>query len=56
MTYAEITGEGEAFMAELFPKHEQHLHELMSVLSPQEKEQAITLLKKIGLSIKDLSY
>ncbi|HBT74244.1 MAG TPA: MarR family transcriptional regulator [Lysinibacillus sp.] len=56
VTYAEITGEGEAFMAELFPKHEQHLHELMSVLSPQEKEQAITLLKKIGLSIKDLSY
>lgn len=56
VTYAEITPEGEAFMGELFPKHEQHLHELMSVLSPEEKEQAITLLKKIGLSIKDLSY
>ncbi|KPN96674.1 MarR family winged helix-turn-helix transcriptional regulator [Lysinibacillus sp. ZYM-1] len=56
VTYAEITDEGEAFMAELFPKHEQHLHEIMSVLSSEEKEQAITLLKKIGLSIKDLSY
>jgi len=56
VTYAEITDEGEAFMADLFPKHEQHLHEIMSVLSSEEKEQAITLLKKIGLSIKDLSY
>lgn len=56
VTYAEITEEGEAFMRELFPKHEKHLHELMSVLSPEEQEQAIILLKKIGLSIKDLSY
>ncbi len=56
VTYAEITDEGEAFMGELFPKHEQHLHEIMSVLSSEEKEQAITLLKKMGLSIKDLSY
>lgn len=56
VTYAEITDKGEAFMAELFPKHEQHLHELMSVLSFEEKDQAITLLKKLGLSIKDLSY
>ncbi|MEQ6354313.1 MarR family transcriptional regulator [Lysinibacillus sp. KCTC 33748] len=56
VTYAEITDKGEAFMAELFPKHEQHLHELMSVLSIEEKDQAITLLKKLGLSIKDLSY
>ncbi|MFJ6210702.1 MarR family winged helix-turn-helix transcriptional regulator [Lysinibacillus sp. NPDC092081] len=56
VTYAEITDKGEAFMGELFPKHEQHLHELMSVLSVEEKDQAITLLKKLGLSIKDLSY
>ncbi|MBG9455381.1 transcriptional regulator [Lysinibacillus sphaericus] len=56
VTYAEITDKGEAFMAELFPKHEQHLHELLSVLSIEEKDQAITLLKKLGLSIKDLSY
>lgn len=43
-------------MSELFPKHERHLHELVSVLSVEEKDQAINLLKKLGLSIKDLSY
>jgi len=56
VTYAEITEKGEAFMGELFPKHERHLHELVSVLSAEEKDQAINLLKKLGLSIKDLSY
>lgn len=56
VTYAEITEEGKAFMAEVFPKHEQHLHELVSVLTNEEKDIAIKLLKKLGLSIKDLSY
>ena len=56
ITYAEITEEGSAFMAEVFPKHEARLHELLSVLSNEEKLQAIELLKKLGLSIKDLSY
>lgn len=56
ITYAEITEEGEAFMADIFPAHEQKIHELMAALSPEEKEQAIELMKKIGLSIKDLSY
>lgn len=56
VTYAEITKEGEAFMAEVFPNHEQHLHELLSVLTNEEKDEAIKLLKKLGLSIKDLSY
>lgn len=56
VTYAEITEEGEAFMSTVFPKHEQHLHELLSVLTNEEKDEAIKLLKKLGLSIKDLSY
>ncbi|KOO49471.1 MarR family winged helix-turn-helix transcriptional regulator [Viridibacillus arvi] len=56
ITYAEITPEGEAFMEELFPRHEEQLYELTNALSPEEKDQAITLLKKMGLSIKDLSY
>ncbi|MFX3674295.1 MAG: MarR family winged helix-turn-helix transcriptional regulator [Paenisporosarcina sp.] len=56
VTFAEITSEGENFMANLFPEHEQQLHEIMNVLSSEEKEQAINLLKKLGLSIKDLSY
>lgn len=56
VTYAEITEEGSTFMGELFPQHEQHLHELLSALTPEEKDMAIKLLKKLGLSIKDLSY
>ncbi|QBP41634.1 MULTISPECIES: MarR family winged helix-turn-helix transcriptional regulator [Paenisporosarcina] len=56
ITFAEITTEGEAFMATLFPEHEKQLHEIMSALNPDEKDQAIVLLKKLGLSIKDLSY
>ena len=56
VTYAEISEEGAAFMSEIFPKHEQQLHEMMDVLTPEEKDMAIELLKKLGLSIKDLSY
>ncbi|MEO4054297.1 MarR family transcriptional regulator [Solibacillus sp. CAU 1738] len=56
VTYAEISEAGTQFMGELFPQHEQHLHDLLSALSPEEKDTAIDLLKKLGLSIKDLSY
>ncbi|MFJ7970554.1 MarR family winged helix-turn-helix transcriptional regulator [Psychrobacillus sp. NPDC096389] len=55
VTYAEITDEGTTFMDELFPRHEQQLKQLMDVLSEEEKEQVIELLKKLGLSIKNLS-
>ncbi|MFJ8066512.1 MarR family winged helix-turn-helix transcriptional regulator [Psychrobacillus sp. NPDC096426] len=55
VTYAEITKEGTTFMDELFPRHEQQLKQLMGVLSEQEKDQVIELLKKLGLSIKNLS-
>ena len=55
VTYAEITKEGTSFMDELFPRHEQQLEQLMDVLSEEEKETAIALLKKLGLSIKNLS-
>ncbi|MER2000439.1 MAG: MarR family transcriptional regulator [Lysinibacillus sp.] len=56
VTYAEITDEGKAFMKQVFPLHEARMHELMDVLSPEEKDCAIDILKKLGLSIKDLSY
>ncbi|RUL54300.1 MULTISPECIES: MarR family winged helix-turn-helix transcriptional regulator [Lysinibacillus] len=56
VTFADITEEGSKFMQQLFPEHEQNLHELLSVLTTEEKDTAIELLKKLGLSIKDLSY
>ncbi len=56
VTYAQITDEGRELIDRIFPEHENRIHELMSVLSVDEKETAISLLKQIGLSIKDLSY
>ncbi len=56
VTYAEITDLGSEFMDKLFPEHEQKIHELLGALSAEEKQTAIELLKKLGLSIKDLSY
>ena len=56
VTYAEITDAGTEFMAKLFPEHEMQLHKLLGALTMDEKQTAIELLKKLGLSIKDLSY
>ncbi|PYF06493.1 MarR family winged helix-turn-helix transcriptional regulator [Ureibacillus chungkukjangi] len=56
VTFAEITESGAEFMKKLFPEHEENLHELLSVLTSEEKDTVIELLKKLGLSIKDLSY
>lgn len=56
VTFAEITEEGNAFMAELFPRHEKQLIKLMDSLSEEEKQTVIELVKKLGISIKNLSY
>ncbi|WP_129689332.1 MarR family winged helix-turn-helix transcriptional regulator [Gottfriedia acidiceleris] len=46
--YAEITDSGNKLMEEIFPVHEEFLHEQMSDLSNEEKNFLIHLLKKIG--------
>jgi MarR family transcriptional regulator, 2-MHQ and catechol-resistance regulon repressor len=51
VTFASITEEGKAFIGEIFPEHEARIHELMSSLSSDEKETAIELVKKLGLSV-----
>jgi MarR family transcriptional regulator, 2-MHQ and catechol-resistance regulon repressor len=51
VTFAQITEEGKTFIGEIFPEHEARIHELMSSLSPEEKETAIELVKKLGLSV-----
>jgi len=56
VTYAQISEDGRVMIDRIFPDHENRIHELMSTLTPDEKEEAIGLLKKLGLSIKDLSY
>jgi MarR family transcriptional regulator, 2-MHQ and catechol-resistance regulon repressor len=51
VTFAQITESGKTFIGEIFPEHEARIHELMSSLSPEEKETAIELVKKLGLSV-----
>ncbi|HZG73422.1 MAG TPA: MarR family transcriptional regulator [Chondromyces sp.] len=55
VTFAEISEEGRLFIERVFPEHEQNIHQLMEALTSDEKEMAINTLKKLGLSIKDLS-
>ncbi|MFC7363610.1 MULTISPECIES: MarR family winged helix-turn-helix transcriptional regulator [Bhargavaea] len=55
VTFVDITAEGRELLDKIFPVHEENLHKLMEALSPEEKLAAIELLKKLGLSIKDLS-
>ncbi|MDW0109396.1 MarR family winged helix-turn-helix transcriptional regulator [Sporosarcina aquimarina] len=55
VTYVEITEQGEQLMSSLFPDHAVKITELLSVLSPEEQDQATALMQKLGLSIRDLS-
>ncbi|OZI12298.1 MarR family transcriptional regulator [Bacillaceae bacterium SAS-127] len=52
---AEITDQGRQLIDEIFPQHEENIHQLMNVLSEEERETAIALIRKLGVSIKDLS-
>lgn len=51
VTYAKISDEGKQFIEGIFPEHEQRIHDIMSVLSDEEKNTAIEILKKLGLSV-----
>lgn len=55
ITHASITAEGTALIESIFPAHEAYIHDLMSVLDDEEMEQATSALRKLGLSIKNLS-
>ncbi|MFC5602885.1 MarR family winged helix-turn-helix transcriptional regulator [Sporosarcina koreensis] len=55
ITYMSITAAGKALIEEIFPSHEEKISELMSALSESEQDTAIELLRKLGLSIKNLS-
>jgi MarR family 2-MHQ and catechol resistance regulon transcriptional repressor len=52
VTYASITEKGRAFIENVFPEHAQTIHETVSGLTAEEKEQAISLLKKLGYGAK----
>ncbi|MBP2239924.1 MarR family 2-MHQ and catechol resistance regulon transcriptional repressor [Cytobacillus eiseniae] len=50
VTYAQITEQGKAFIEDVFPDHAKQIDAYMSELSPEEKDMAIGLLKKLGMS------
>ncbi|KSU86953.1 MarR family transcriptional regulator [Priestia flexa] len=48
VTYAQITEAGKEMIESMFPDHEKRIHSILSVLTSEEQEVAISLLKKIG--------
>lgn len=52
VSYAELTQIGQEKIATAFPDHAQHIQRAVSCLSLEEQEQAIALLKKLGLAAK----
>lgn len=48
VTYAEITASGKALFDQIFPGHADMIEQMMSPLTPEEKQTAIGLLKKLG--------
>jgi MarR family transcriptional regulator, 2-MHQ and catechol-resistance regulon repressor len=50
--YADLTEEGRMKIADIFPGHAERIRQALSGLSAEEQEQAIALLKRLGLSAK----
>jgi MarR family 2-MHQ and catechol resistance regulon transcriptional repressor len=48
--YAALTPAGEELIRDIFPGHAERLREALSGLSTEEKEQAIELVKTLGLA------
>jgi MarR family 2-MHQ and catechol resistance regulon transcriptional repressor len=51
VTFAELTCAGRELMDRVFPPHAEALHQMASVLTTQEQETAIALLKRLGKSL-----
>lgn len=50
--YAAITEKGKSLMRDIFPKHRQAVNDMFKGLTPEEKQELISLLKKLGLSLQ----
>lgn len=55
ITYMSITPEGVDLMTSIFPEHAENIESIMSSLTVEEQEIAISLIRKLGLSVKNLS-
>ncbi|GGE70901.1 MarR family winged helix-turn-helix transcriptional regulator [Priestia taiwanensis] len=47
ISYAKLTDKGNVFMEDIFPQHEEVLHEALQTLTAEEKDDVIGLLKKL---------
>ena len=47
--YAALTGKGSALMRDVFPRHAAEIERLLAGLSGREQDEAIALLRKLGL-------
>jgi MarR family 2-MHQ and catechol resistance regulon transcriptional repressor len=52
VTFAQITPKGKKLIEQVFPSHRNEIDRMISVLSEEEKEIGIELLKKLGLSVR----
>ncbi|WP_166244836.1 MarR family winged helix-turn-helix transcriptional regulator [Paenibacillus turpanensis] len=52
VTYAEMTPQGQELLQSIFPEHAAVIDSLMAGVTAEEKETAITLLKKLGYAAK----
>lgn len=55
ITYISITEKGAMLIESIFPEHAENIESIMSGLSAKEQELAIDLVRKLGLSVNDLS-
>ena len=55
MTYISITPTGIELIESIFPEHAKNIEGLMSGLSAEEQDAAIELIRKLGLSVRNLS-
>jgi MarR family 2-MHQ and catechol resistance regulon transcriptional repressor len=53
VTLAKLTTKGAALLEEALPRHQQLLAELLDFLTPEEKEQLITLLTKLRRGLRE---
>ena len=49
----QLTEKGQTLFQEIFSQHANHVTELASVLSEAEQQQLASLLRKLGLALKD---
>ncbi|MEK0315755.1 MarR family winged helix-turn-helix transcriptional regulator [Cohnella sp. 56] len=48
VVFAELTGQGEALFDDIFPRHADKIQGMMGVLTENEQQEAIRLLKRLG--------